>query len=179
MTGALAADKYPQDEFKIQPRTLSGPEGASVTLAWVAAFSLAGLIANFIAIPVFSFVLVPSSTALFNVKPAISNAANGTLTFTPAANAHGSATVTVVVAWTFLAWFVVIAWTVVVTSLWAWSTISTIAISTRSTVAVKAASTTVAVSTASTTVTISAPAATITTASAAISTAWLSWSYTR
>ena len=32
---------------------------APVTLAWFAAFSLAGLIANFIAIPVFSFVLVP------------------------------------------------------------------------------------------------------------------------
>ena len=32
---------------------------APVTLAWFAAFSLAGLLANFIAIPVFSFVLVP------------------------------------------------------------------------------------------------------------------------
>ena len=41
---------------------------APVTLAWFAAFSLAGLLANFIAIPVFSFVLVPCVLAASAVQ---------------------------------------------------------------------------------------------------------------
>ncbi|MBI5775546.1 MAG: tandem-95 repeat protein, partial [Verrucomicrobia bacterium] len=42
-----------------------------------------------------SFVLVPSSTALFTVKPAISNAANGTLTFKPKAGSTGTVNVSI------------------------------------------------------------------------------------
>jgi hypothetical protein len=96
-----------------------------------------------------------------------------------------AAVATVVVAWAFLTWLVVITRTVVVPALGAWPAISTIAITTWSAVTVKAASTTVstAIATASTTVTttISAASAAISAASAAISTkaiatwTWSAW----
>jgi hypothetical protein len=97
-----------------------------------------------------------------------------------------STTVTIVAAWTFLTWLIATTvWTVVVSALWAWSTIATVTITAWSAVTVEAASATVstAISTTSATVStaIAAASATVSTASATIATkaiaawAWSAW----
>ena len=71
-------------------RTVNEDGGAQSIAGWVTAIS-AGPVDE--AGQALDFIVSNNNTALFSVQPAV--AANGTLTYTPAANATGAATVTV------------------------------------------------------------------------------------